>query len=92
MDETYFSRHTEFAWEIAPHGAMRVPAIIYADAALIRAMDDKVYEQICNVATLPGIVKAAYAMPDAHWGAMASRLAGSPHSIRKKAEWSLLAG
>ncbi|MGG7055310.1 RtcB family protein [Nitrosomonas sp. ANs5] len=68
MDETRFSRHTEFAWEIAPHGAMRVPAIIYADAALIHAMDDKVYEQICNVATLPGIVKAAYAMPDAHWG------------------------
>jgi tRNA-splicing ligase RtcB len=31
-------------------------------------MDDKVYEQICNVATLPGIVQASYAMPDAHWG------------------------
>ncbi|MCR4302030.1 MAG: RtcB family protein, partial [Sulfuricaulis sp.] len=32
------------------------------------AMDHKVYEQICNVAILPGIVKASYAMPDAHWG------------------------
>jgi tRNA-splicing ligase RtcB len=31
-------------------------------------MDDKVYEQMVNVATLPGIVKASYAMPDAHWG------------------------
>jgi tRNA-splicing ligase RtcB len=31
-------------------------------------MDDKVYEQMTNVATLPGIVKASYAMPDAHWG------------------------
>jgi hypothetical protein len=31
-------------------------------------MDDKVYEQLSNVATLPGIEKAAYAMPDAHWG------------------------
>ena len=47
---------------------MRVPAVIYADEALIRAMDHKVYEQVCNVATLPGIVKASYAMPDAHWG------------------------
>jgi tRNA-splicing ligase RtcB len=47
---------------------MRVPAIIYADEALLRAMDDKVAEQISNVATLPGIVQAAYAMPDAHWG------------------------
>jgi len=31
-------------------------------------MDEKVYEQAVNVAKLPGIVKASYAMPDAHWG------------------------
>lgn len=55
-------------WRIAPTGRMRVPAVIYADQALIREMDEKVYEQITNVATLPGIVQAAYAMPDAHWG------------------------
>jgi tRNA-splicing ligase RtcB len=47
---------------------MRVPAVIYADEQLIKDMDDKVREQICNVAMLPGIVQAAYAMPDAHWG------------------------
>jgi tRNA-splicing ligase RtcB len=47
---------------------MRVPAIIYADSPLMQAMDQKVYEQITNVASLPGIVEAAYAMPDAHWG------------------------
>jgi tRNA-splicing ligase RtcB len=47
---------------------MRVPAIIYASAALVQDMDLKVYEQVTNVATLPGIVKASYAMPDAHWG------------------------
>jgi len=47
---------------------MRVPAILYATEALIRDMDNKVYEQIVNVAALPGIQKAAYAMPDAHWG------------------------
>jgi tRNA-splicing ligase RtcB len=47
---------------------MRVPAIIYADEDLLRAMDNKVFEQTVNVASLPGIVKAAYAMPDAHWG------------------------
>jgi tRNA-splicing ligase RtcB len=47
---------------------MRVPGIIYADEALIRDMDDKVYAQTANVAALPGIVGAAYAMPDAHWG------------------------
>jgi tRNA-splicing ligase RtcB len=31
-------------------------------------MDEKVREQAVNVAMLPGIVKAAYVMPDAHWG------------------------
>jgi tRNA-splicing ligase RtcB len=56
------------SWRIAPYGAMRVPAIIYATEELIRNMDNKVLEQLCNVATLPGIVQAAYAMPDAHWG------------------------
>jgi tRNA-splicing ligase RtcB len=45
-----------------------VLAIIYADAQLLQDMDQKVYGQITNVATLPGIVEAAYAMPDAHWG------------------------
>jgi tRNA-splicing ligase RtcB len=47
---------------------MRVPAILFADEALIRDMDEKVFEQATNVATLPGIVQASYAMPDAHWG------------------------
>jgi len=45
-----------------------VPGIIYADESLIRGMDIKVHEQVSNVATLPGIVRASYAMPDAHWG------------------------
>src|SRR3990172_9359412 len=68
MDLSLFCRHDETRWEIAPHGKMRVPAVIYASEELIRAMDHKVYEQVTNVATLPGIVQAAYAMPDAHWG------------------------
>ncbi len=68
MDLTRFSRIDPTTWRIEPHGAMRVPVIIYADEDLIIGMDDKVYEQATNVAALPGIVKAFYAMPDAHWG------------------------
>ena len=68
MDPARFTRIDETTWQIEPTGAMRVPGVIYADEDLIRAMDDKVYEQTANVATLPGIVKAAYVMPDAHWG------------------------
>ncbi len=68
MDLARFEQVSEVEWRIAPFGKMRVPAVIFADAALVREMDDKVYEQLTNVATLPGIVQAAYAMPDAHWG------------------------
>lgn len=68
MDLKLFEKMSETEWCIEPHGDMRVPAILYADAGLVADMDDKVYEQMVNVATLPGIVKASYAMPDAHWG------------------------
>ena len=68
MDPNRFTRVDATSWRVEPQGAMRVPAIIYADETLIRAMDDKVYEQAVNVAALPGIVQACYVMPDAHWG------------------------
>jgi tRNA-splicing ligase RtcB (3'-phosphate/5'-hydroxy nucleic acid ligase) len=68
MDPARFTCLGPTTWRIEPAGAMRVPAIIYADEDLIRGMDDKVYTQAANVATLPGIMAASYAMPDAHWG------------------------
>jgi tRNA-splicing ligase RtcB len=68
VDPQALRRDSEYRWVIEPAGAMRVPAILYADEALLADMDDKVRQQICNVASLPGIVGAAYAMPDAHWG------------------------
>ena len=68
MDLGGFTRVGDTEWRIERSAAMRVPAIIYARERLIRDMDDKVREQLVNVATLPGIVRAAYAMPDAHWG------------------------
>ncbi len=68
MDTALFERISETAWKIEPSGRMRVPAIIHASESLIRDMDDKVREQLVNVTMLPGIVRAAYAMPDAHWG------------------------
>ena len=68
MDINVLIQRSNYEWEIKKHGTMRVPAIIYGSEPLIREMDHKVYEQAVNVATLPGIVKASYAMPDAHWG------------------------
>jgi tRNA-splicing ligase RtcB len=68
MDPARLTRKGECEWWIVPTGAMRVPAVIYATEDLIRDMDEKVFEQASNVAMLPGIEKAAYVMPDAHWG------------------------
>jgi tRNA-splicing ligase RtcB len=47
---------------------MRVPGIIYADSILEKELDSKSIEQVANVATLPGIVRASTAMPDIHTG------------------------
>lgn len=59
---------SEMIWELPQTKEMRVPAFIYADRGLIEDMDDKVLEQTRNVCNLPGIVRACYVMPDAHWG------------------------
>jgi len=60
----------EGIWQIDPDQkpGMRVPAKIYASEKLFGSMDEGVYEQITNVACLPGIVKQAMVMPDGHWG------------------------
>jgi tRNA-splicing ligase RtcB len=68
MDLSLLQRQSDVEWVVVPFGKMRVPAIIYATETLVRDMDPKVYEQVANVATLPGIIRASYAMPDAHWG------------------------
>ena len=59
VDIARLQRKSEEQWWIQPYGKMRVPAVIFATEALIRDMDEKVYEQVTNVATLPGIVKAS---------------------------------
>ena len=61
---------SEVVWELPTSfkEGMRVPARIIASKELMDAMDAGVFEQISNVATLPGIQKFAYCMPDGHWG------------------------
>ena len=58
-------------WEIpaAARPDMRVPARVFCDPELLEAIrGDRSLEQLQNVATLPGIVEAALAMPDIHQG------------------------
>src|ERR687888_2042249 len=62
-------RLDETLWEIRPEGEMRVPARVFADEEILDAIRaDKSLEQLQNVATLPGVVDAALAMPDIHQG------------------------
>jgi tRNA-splicing ligase RtcB len=64
-------RIDETLWEIPTsfRADMRVPARVFADAGLLEAIrGDRSLEQLVNVATLPGIVEAALAMPDIHQG------------------------
>ena len=64
------ARVSEAVWElpVSFKPGMRVPARIYGTEKLIGEMDDAVYDQVTNVATLPGIVKYALCMPDGHFG------------------------
>ncbi|MCX6384818.1 MAG: RtcB family protein [Actinobacteria bacterium] len=48
---------------------MRVPGIIFSDKELLEhASQEETLAQVINVATMPGIVNASYAMPDIHYG------------------------
>lgn len=56
-------------WRIPRHGGMRVDGIVYASAAMMEELrHDPAFEQVANVAHLPGILDASLAMPDIHWG------------------------
>ncbi len=60
-----------YEWQI-PVGAragMVVPGHVFAsEGLLVKAKEDRALDQVANVAMLPGIVRASFAMPDVHWG------------------------
>lgn len=68
MQTSSLKKISAWLWELPQTGTMRVPALIYGDQALLSEMDETVVRQLTNVAALPGIVRAALAMPDAHSG------------------------
>lgn len=69
MDLSRLQEINEWCWTIPPAaGEQRGEVRLYGSRELLAAMDNKVMEQITNVARLPGLVGAAMTMPDAHWG------------------------
>ncbi|QQG40277.1 MAG: RtcB family protein [Candidatus Aenigmatarchaeota archaeon] len=65
-----FNRISDVIWEVPTSfkQGMRVPAQVFTTKKLLGEMDAHVFDQITNVATLPGIVRAAMCMPDGHSG------------------------
>lgn len=63
------TRVDDARWEIPPTDGMIVPGVVFASEKLIvKAEEDRAVQQVANVAHLPGIVEASFAMPDIHWG------------------------
>jgi len=64
------ARISDEVWEIpvTEKPGMLVPARIYGTESILRAMDTGVFDQVTNVACLPGIRRYALCMPDGHWG------------------------
>jgi tRNA-splicing ligase RtcB len=70
MNKDSFRRVSHNIWEIPPDfkEGMRVPARVLSSPELFGGIDDKVIDQITNVACLPGIKRYALCMPDGHMG------------------------
>ncbi len=61
----------DYRWEIPPSykKGMAVPGLIFASEAMLSHIwEEQVFQQVANVAFLPGIVDRSLAMPDIHWG------------------------
>lgn len=63
-------RVSDVVWDVPASfkEGMRVPARIVASKPIVDQMDLQVFDQVTNVATLPGIINHAYCMPDGHSG------------------------
>ena len=61
----------DYRWEIPPSykQGMSVPGLIFASESMLNHIwQEQVFQQVANVAFLPGIVHRSLAMPDIHWG------------------------
>ncbi|MET8052037.1 RtcB family protein [Streptosporangium sp. NPDC005286] len=63
---TRLIQETPFRFRIDQREHMLVPGIVFASGDLLP--EEQALRQVVNVAMLPGVVRASYAMPDIHWG------------------------
>ncbi len=61
----------DYRWEIPTSykAGMNVPGLIFTSEAMLNYIwEENAFQQVANVAFLPGIVGYSLAMPDIHWG------------------------
>ncbi len=69
VDFSKLKKVEDVIWKMEKHDKMNVPAyVVGTDEILEKLKNDKTLWQLKNVASLPGIVKNAVLMPDAHEG------------------------
>ena len=71
MPEIQLKEIMPFTYEIpaSTDPRMNVPGVVFASEKMMQTLrSDQSLSQVVNVAMLPGIVRASYAMPDIHWG------------------------
>jgi tRNA-splicing ligase RtcB len=70
MNTIDLKKVSDFIWEIPKDllMGMRVPGRIFLSKALLNYLEPGAMQQVANVATLPGIQKYSFAMPDVHTG------------------------
>jgi tRNA-splicing ligase RtcB len=69
MDLARLERLDAYSWSLRSEpGQERLPIVLFGSHPLLETMDEKVLQQVSNVARLPGLVGSVLTMPDAHWG------------------------
>lgn len=70
MKKNQLKRISEYNWEIPKtyKKCMNVPGRAYLSEELVDIIEEDTYEQLANIACLPGIQKYSLAMPEAHLG------------------------
>lgn len=66
MNDYNLKKITDYTWTISNDSEQKI--CLFGSEKIIKNLDQKVFEQITNVANLPGLVEPAMTMPDAHWG------------------------
>ncbi|MFH0948428.1 MAG: RtcB family protein [Elusimicrobiota bacterium] len=69
MTQCPLKKVDDYRWKIEKTGSMKTEGLIFASEKMVSAIcNDNAYQQVSNVASLPGIIGKSLAMPDIHWG------------------------